>query len=126
LLREYARENTRTDHLQFLEEIGERMEDEDYYETEESGYDLDDLFKALQEYALPHFYFCSHPGDGADFGYWLSEDFEYEFDGKKVSDLSELTEEDREQEVLHINDHGNMTLYWCDDKGNLEKIWAVV
>lgn len=126
LLREYARENTRTDHLQFLEEIGERMEDEGYYETEESDHDLDELFNALQEYALPYFYFGSHPGDGADYGYWLSEDFECDFDGKKISDLSELTEEDREQEVLHINDHGNMTLYWYDDKGNLEEIWAVV
>ena len=84
------------------------------------------MFDALGEYALPYFYFGAHPGDGADYGYWLSEDFEYEFDGKKISDLSELTEEDKGQEVLHINDHGNMTLYWCDAKGNLEEIWAVV
>jgi len=126
LLREYARDNTREDHIGLLKEIGERMEDEDYFETEEANYDLDDLFDALGEYALPYFYFGAHPGDGADYGYWLSEDFEYEFDGKKISDLSELTEEDKGQEVLHINDHGNMTLYWCDAKGNLEEIWAVV
>ena len=101
------------------------MEAGDYYETEDSGYDLEDLFDALNEYAMPGFYFGSHPGDGADYGFWLDEDIEHNFDGLKVDDLSEIPT-GYIGEVLHVNDHGNMTLYYNGANGRLYEIWSIV
>lgn len=48
-----------------------------------------------------------------------------EFDGLVVSDTSEVPA-DYDGEVLHINDHGNATLYVADGEGNLKEIAAVV
>jgi|SRR5690348_3830988 len=96
-----------------------------YFESDAAGYDLNEtLFDILNNHALPYFYFGAHPGDGADFGYWLSEDFENEFDGLKVSDTSEVPR-GYTGEVLHVSDHGNMTLYSAS-RGRLHEIWAIV
>lgn len=86
---------------------------------------LETLFDALQTFAPPYVYFGAHPGDGSDYGYWVSEGLEDEFDGLKVSDLSEVPD-DHEGEVLHVNDHGNVSLYVADGKGGLSEVWAVV
>ena len=111
-------------HKGLIAEINERMESEEYFESEEADYDLEDLFDALNEYCMPGFYFGAHPGDGADYGYWLDECFEHDFDGEKVSDLSEI-EKGYTGEVLLVNDHGNMSLYQCS-KGRLYEIWSIV
>lgn len=47
-----------------------------------------------------------------------------DFDGLRVSDLSEVPD-DYTGEVLHVNDHGNMTLYACTD-GECSEVWSVV
>lgn len=115
----------RSTHLALTKEITKRAESEDYYESEDAGSDLNEsLFDALGEYAGPYFYFGSHPGDGADYGFWLSEGFEDDFDGLKVSDTSEIPAKYR-GEVLHVNDHGNCTLYVKTSRA-LREIWAVV
>jgi YD repeat-containing protein len=130
-----AKANENKEDLAFVEEVIERREEmckndefsyEEYYDSESASYDLEELFDRLEGYALPYFYFGSHPGDGADYGFWLCENFQYDFEGKQVSDLSEIAEEDYGQEILHVNDHGNITLYSCDDKGKLTEIWALV
>lgn len=95
-----------------------------YYESEESEFDLDSLFEMLNNHAMPFFYFGSHMGDGSDFGYWLIESCIEEFEGLKVSDLSEV-DSAYTGELLHVNDHGNMTLYICV-KGKLQEIWGIV
>lgn len=85
---------------------------------------LSDLFDALDSYAPAYGYFGAHPGDGADYGFWLSEVAMEDFDGLKVNDLSEIPD-DYVGEVMVINDHGNVTL-GVQDKGEFREIWAVV
>jgi hypothetical protein len=85
---------------------------------------VNDLMDALGEFAPPYFYFGAHPGDGADYGFWLYDDFQQDFDGLTVDDTSEVPD-DYEGEVLHVNDHGNCTLFAARN-GELKEIWAVV
>jgi len=100
-------------------------EDGNYYLNEDDAQEvLNYLFDALNSLAPSYAYFGSHSGDGSDYGFWLSEDLVQEFDGLKVSDTSEVPE-DFSGEVLHVNDHGNATLY-AANAGILTEIWAVV
>lgn len=92
-------------------------------------FDLDtetanDLADALQDFAPPYAYFGSHAGDGADFGFWLHESWQDDFDGLQVDDTSKVPS-DYTGEVLHVNDHGNATLYVAR-KGKMLEIWSVV
>ena len=103
---------------------GKNQDAENYYGTEDAEYDLEALFDALNEYAPAYFYFGAHCGDGSDFGYWLSEGFADDFDGLKVSDTSEVPR-GYSGEVLHVNDHGNCTLY-AYSRGRGREVWAIV
>lgn len=103
---------------------GRYGEDDAYFDDEESSWDLDSLFDMLQEHAPAWMYFGSHPGDGADYGFWVSENIEYDFDGLKVDDTSKVPN-DYNGEVLHVNDHGNMTLYTAK-RGKLTEVWSIV
>lgn len=110
--------------------IARLSEDDAYWQDEIAQWDLDSLFDMLQEHAKPYMYFGSYPGDGADYGFWVSEGMEYDFDGLKVDDLSEIPN-DYTGEVLEVNDHGNMTLYFKNrlplgHKNSLKEIWSVV
>lgn len=134
-LKHLAKAHNRKDHINLYNEINDRiMQGDDdqqagcehpYYDSEDADYDLEALFDALNEYAAPYFYFGAHPGDGADYGWWLSDGIEYDFDGLKVSDLSEVPK-DYAGEILHINDHGNVTLYSKARTQPPREIWAVV
>jgi hypothetical protein len=95
----------------------------------DAGSDLADellasLFSALEEFAPAYGYFGAHEGDGSDYGFWLGSDAMQDFDGLRVEDLSEVPK-DYCGEVLHVNDHGNMTLY-VGRRGHLIEVWAVV
>lgn len=126
----YAINNGNNDDLKFIEELDKRMLDdegeyiEEYWDNEEASLDLESLFERLDAYSPAYGYFGSHHGDGSDYGFWLSEDFENNFDGLKVSDTSEI-KNNYTGEVLEINDHGNMTLYYSK-KGKLTEIWSIV
>lgn len=148
-LRQHKGEATfrRSHHAGLCRDIARRMESEEYYESGDAGYDLESLFDALGEYAGPYFYFGAHPGDGSDYGYWLSENWDEEFvdalhNGApalrkpfpnepvnrgislKVNDLSEIPSWFR-GEVAVVNDHGNVTLYVKNSRG-LREVWAIV
>lgn len=99
---------------------------EDVWEFENTNEYLNEtLWDALNNCAPPYFYFGSHEGDGSDFGFWLCPDAIEDFDGLKVSDTSEVPE-NYEGEVMHINDHGNVSLYVAKPGQELEEIWAIV
>jgi hypothetical protein len=131
----------RREHRKLITEINKDIEqtdeDEDYFESENADYALDALFNALNEYALPYFYFGSHPGDGADYGFWLSEGWEDDFEGIIESSngfLARYTQNRREideiprgytGELAEINDHGNVTLYYVV-RGRKYEVWALV
>lgn len=95
-----------------------------YFESDDSQYDLENLFNMLDSHSMPYFYFGSHMGDGSDFGFWLIESYIEDFDGLKVSDLSEV-ESGYTGEVLHTNDHGNISLYIARN-GKLSEVWSLV
>jgi hypothetical protein len=71
---------------------------------------LEDL---LNEYAPAYCYFGAHQGDGSDFGFWTDDEslWEATYDGALVTvdDTSDMI--DPYMSYLHVNDHGNMTLY---------------
>lgn len=85
---------------------------------------VNDLVDALQEFAPPYGYFGAHPGDGSDYGFWMYEDMQSDFDGLQVSDTSEVPR-GHSGEVLHVNDHGNMTLYRYA-RGRAYEVWGIV
>lgn len=89
---------------------------------------LGQLFDALGQYAAPYMYFGAHPGDGSDYGFWLSEstaDDVRDSGGLVISDTSEVPD-DYVGEVLHVNERGNTTLYTCKRGGKLKEVWALV
>ncbi len=98
---------------------------DEYWNNELSDWDLEFLFDMLDEYSPAYGYFGANTGDGSDYGFWLSESFEYDFEGLKIEDLSEVNK-DYFGEILHINDHGNMTLYNKGKNGRFYEIWSLV
>lgn len=122
-LERLAREaNCFADHAELIDAAGAVDPD-----SEDGDQILSELESALQTFAPPYCYFGGHPGDGADFGFWLSESFQSEFaetDGLQVSDLSDVPP-NFSGEVLHVNDHGNPTLYEYS-QGASREIWAFV
>ena len=86
------------------------MEQAEYYESEDSQYDLEWLFDTLDMYAPDGYYFGAHPGDGSDYGFWAHEE-----------------EEDNQQEIdcpvcgsanaVSLGSLGTWLYYHCRDCG---------
>lgn len=78
-------------------------------------------FETLGENLPDYIYFGSHPGDGADFGYWIAwESVEEDIQFSELPSGSELPEHNRGLFAV-ISDHGNVTLY--DDE---TEVWSIV
>lgn len=107
-------------------EIGKRINKKSYdYNSDLALYDLEALFDELNNINdLPYVYFGAHPGDGSDFGFWINEYFEYDFEGLKISDYNDIPK-GYNGECLFINDYGNMTLYKIIN-GKKYEIWSIV
>ena len=84
----------------------------------------------LNAHSLPFSYFGAHVGDGADYGFWpdiesLEDSAAHEPDCVlKVDDTGDVPTSYRGY-VMHVNDHGNVTLY-CAQGHDLTEIWAAV
>lgn len=126
-----------TDVLKRIREIEEAMDEDGYFDTEDAGFDLEDLYNLLDEAAPPYCYFGAHEGDSACFGFFYDEDAYREAvrEGEvmQVEDTSYLDaaldrhvqEHDVPEYVAVVSDHGNLTLYRLKvDLG--EEVWAIV
>ena len=102
------------------------IENEDWDNENTSMYLNEDLWDALDSFSPPYCYFGAHEGDGSDYGFWPHniEDTLQEFEGQKVSDLSEIPD-DYTGEVFLVNDHGNVSFYNAKN-GNVTEIWSIV
>jgi hypothetical protein len=56
-----------------LKYIERSLKGKNYFNTETSGADIEDLFNILDELAPKGCYFGAHVGDGSDFGFWPVE-----------------------------------------------------
>ena len=110
-----------------LTTIERHQNDPDYYKSETAQYDHDTLSDLLTEFAPPFGYFGAHPGDGADFGFWINQDEldDAVCDGEvlRLEDGDEWPTDVSDYEyVLEVNDHHNITLY----TPNHEEVWSLV
>jgi hypothetical protein len=73
---------------------------------------LEELGDALTELAPPGVYFGSHPGDGADVGFWPDFDGLDNGEYPKVGDPGELDNLPWDAtEAVEVNERGNVTFY---------------
>ena len=117
--------DTRGDYAELVKEA-DAIED---FDSEDAGYVLEELFDALNTFAPDYCYFGAHPGDGADYGFWLCEEWEQmaRDDGVLfVEDTADIPADFAGGLVCHVNDHGNATLYAQDHTGARREIWSVV
>ena len=83
------------------------------------------LSDALQELAPPYAYFGALEGDSSDFGFWPDVDaLQSDSNVLRVSDTSEVPD-DYVGDVMHLSDHGNVTLYTAEG-GRLSEVWSIV
>lgn len=99
-------------------------------DAETAQWIIDDLVDALDEYAPPYGYFGAHVGNASDFGFWPDWDsIEMAIhDGQiaKIDDTAELDEVLPDIcEAIHVNDHGNTTLY-VRDGVDWREAWSIV
>lgn len=111
-----------------LEDLADLDDDSEYWDSEEAGWDLEELEQTLANFTPAYCYFGCTEGDGSDFGVWpcmeqLEEDAE-EGEVLKVEDTSAIPA-DYVGYAMHVNDHGNVTLYSCN-KGENREVWAIV
>ena len=91
--------------------------------TEWDDYMLDELLpNALQEYCPPFVYFGTHPGDGADFGFWPDIDGIQEIVNIAECDASQGISCPDDGVIVQVSDHGNVTV--MDMERNV--LWSVV
>ena len=97
-------------------------DDDEYWESDAASYDLESLFETLNELAPKFVYFGTHPGDGADFGFWpdmnsLNENLRPDTaEGNGEYFLWE------DEVIVQVSDHGNVTVMDLDRK----EIWSTV
>ncbi|WP_201243289.1 hypothetical protein [Halochromatium salexigens] len=106
----------------------------DWWDSEDAGCLLEELTDILSDHAPAFCYFGPHEGDGSDFGFWIDPDLideaEAEDELLRVADLDDVPEnwtgfhegDGFSGYVLHVNDHGNATLY--DGEGF--ELWGAV
>ena len=81
--------------------------DDPWWDSEAPSAELEALAERLEEISPPYCYFGTHPGDGSDFGWWISEDQIRD----EVHDGTALEVSSLPSILVHTNDHGNLAIY---------------
>ena len=81
----------------------------------------------LNELCPPFVFFGTHPGDGADFGFWpdmdrLNEELQWERDHYPDDSVPDELTLDDDGVIVQYSDHGNVTV--MDLERNV--LWSVV
>ena len=76
----------------------------------------------LESFCPPFVYFGTHPGDGADFGFWPDMDGIQEIVNIAECDASQGISCPDDGVIVNVSDHGNVTV--MDMERNV--IWSVV
>ena len=99
-------------------------DDDDFWNSEEAGWDMESLTQALEECCPPFVYFGTIEGDGADFGFWVDheglEDARRDGDGITYANGDEYLAD--ANVIVQVSDHGNVTVMDMDRN----VIWATV
>lgn len=89
-----------------------------------------ELTEALGQAAPDYCYFGAHPGDGADFGFWLLEDWQQlaRDDGTIFMDAGAELPADLPPgtAVCFVNDHGNISFGHVGQQRTFNEVWSVV
>lgn len=109
-------------------------EDDPYWQSEEALWDMDALFDALNSACPPFVYFGSHPGDGADYGFWPDMESldDARRDAGEPSDIGRYIHDSGymllpdENVWVHVSDHGNVAILTNDDGHPGHIIWDCV
>jgi len=100
-----------------------------FWESEEC-FDLwQELLDNIQDYAPPFCIAGSIEGDGACIGVFPEIEAAHECLNDEYKVFTDHKDDDHDPEPglwLHVNDHGNATLFHRDDHGNDTELWAVV
>jgi hypothetical protein len=117
----------RSRYMALVAEAAAASDRDDVDDDDDAAELINDLQDALQEFAPDYVYFGAHPGDGADFGFWVIDDLVQQArdDGTLVVDDTSQIPDDYRGLALHVNDHGNCTLYAIDLAGSHE-LWSCV
>lgn len=90
---------------------------------------VDALTDALDEIAPPYCHFGTAEGDGACFGFWPVDGLFHPNVGDSPPRLAAGDDIDREhwgEDVLLVNDHGNVTCGHVDKRGRFKAYWDCV
>jgi hypothetical protein len=82
---------------------------EDVEETDADSDMVNALIDALNELAPPYCHFGTTEGDGSDFGFW--PDMEAIEELPRVADPADVPAGGTGEDVVYVNDHGNVTVY---------------
>jgi hypothetical protein len=99
-------------------------------QLEQSGYILEELTDALNEFSPPFVYFGALEGDGADFGFWpdmdsLNEQLQFASkvaDGMLIRDCDCQDENCADGVIVQVSDHGNIMVMDMDRR----ELWSCV
>jgi len=115
--------------LDIAESFGDFDIEDHADDDEDAQYMLEELFDALDDHAPPFCYFGANVGDGSDFGFWVAwecvEEAIHDDEIAKIDDASELDTLVAHDYALHVNDHGDATLY-VRDGIDWREAWSIV
>lgn len=106
--------------------IRARADADGYYDNEDPDGDLESLFDVLGNHCPDYAYFGAHPGDGSDYGVWLSDEWQERMREDDVLDISNAEVPTGYTGLaLSVSDHGNPTLYRVV-RGKQTILWSLV